>query len=98
MATNPMGKSRVARDPYLIFKNEETGWEWRVLKSWQANNAKTGARWFCAVRSPFTGGGADLGDVYVVDVMGNAKVTYIDPSLPEGILDFTPAPSPMAGW
>jgi len=53
-----------------------------VLKSWQGDNAKPYARWFCDVSSPFTGGGSDLGDTYVSDVVNWGIFAGSD--LPEG--------------
>jgi len=64
-------KERKIEDPYEIWRNS-SGWEWRVLKKWQADDNKPYARWFCAVKSPFTFGSYDLGDVYVSEIKNNA--------------------------
>ena len=64
-------KERKIEDPYEICKNS-SGWEWRVLKKWQADDNKPYARWFCAVKSPFTYGSYDLGDVYVSEIKNDA--------------------------
>lgn len=86
MATkNLMGKSRKSDDPYLTFEND-SGWTWKVLKSWQADNAKPYGRWFCEVSSPYTMGGADLGDVYVYEVVRNGKLVGYDHNI-EGLLE-----------
>lgn len=76
---NPCGKTRKVDNPYEVWKNKNAGWEWRVLKKYQSpsNEAKNPyARWHCAVKSPFTHGSWDFGDVYVTEIIGNAdKVT-----------------------
>jgi hypothetical protein len=72
---NECGKARKVGDPYEIWVNEEAGWEWRVLKKYQSptNEAKNPyARWFCAVKSPYTFGSYDIGDVYVRDIKNYA--------------------------
>lgn len=74
-----MGKTRPVGDPYMVF--EAGDWTWKVLKSWQYDDAKQYARWFCAVSSPMTYGGYDLGDTYVADVVQHAAMSYIDPAL-----------------
>jgi hypothetical protein len=70
MAKNLCGKSRPTEEPYEIWQLGD--WEWRVLKKWQANDEQEFARWFCAVKSPFTYGGYELGDVYASEVMSSA--------------------------
>jgi hypothetical protein len=75
---NLCNKTRDKENPYEIWRNNK-GWEWRVLKKYQneENEAKNQyARWFCAVKSPFTYGSFELGDVYVKDIKENA--TKID--------------------
>jgi hypothetical protein len=84
MAVNPMGKSRKVDAPYLIIKGG--GWEWRVLKAWQADPSKMYARWFVSVSSPHTFGGSDTGDSYVSEIaqmakMLGARITYRDPAV-----------------
>ncbi len=94
---NMMGKTRDSESPYMVF--EANGWTWKVRKSWQGDDTKTGARWFCEVSSPFTYGGSDLGDTYVTDVVSHGRLTYIDPVLVAA--GYTPptaetaAPNPM---
>lgn len=67
-------------------------WFWLVLKSWQADNSKPYARWFCDVYTPMTGGGfdfatmkptgsSDMGDVYVAEILSVATCIFRDPSL-----------------
>lgn len=69
---NPCAKMRDKNNPYEIWKTSNGTWEWRVLKKWQVDDNKPYARWFCAVKSPFTHGSYDLGDVYVKDIKSNA--------------------------
>lgn len=67
---NECGKTRKVNDPYEVYRSAG-GWEWRVLKKWQAPDKEAGnpySRWFCAVKSPMTFGNYDLGDVYVSEV------------------------------
>lgn len=75
-----MGKGRQRDDPYMTLRSADDTWEWRLLKSWQANDGKPYARWFCSVSSPHTQGGTDLGDTYVYDVLvtGRAHVVSWD--------------------
>jgi hypothetical protein len=78
---NECGKTRKVNEPYEVYRNEAAGWEWRVLKKWQAPDKETNnpyARWFCAVKSPMTGSGYDMGDVYVSEVIGNGRKVNTD--------------------
>ena len=78
---NPCGKTRPVESPYEIWASPDGSWEHRVLKKWQADDNKPFARWFVAVKSPFTFGSWEYGDSYVKDVKsGNAR-TYVDPTL-----------------
>lgn len=61
-------KERKTDDPYEIWVSADGTWEWRILKKWQVNDDKPYARWFCAVKSPFTHGNFELGDVYVKEI------------------------------
>ena len=63
---NTQAKRRAKNDPYEIWANTQ-GWEWHVLKKWQADDDKPYARWFCLVKSPFVPDG-EMGDVYVQEV------------------------------
>jgi hypothetical protein len=69
---NKCNKERNKDKPYEIWKSPDGSWEWRVLKKWQSDDNKPYARWFCAVKSPFTFGSFDIGDVYVKDIKENA--------------------------
>ncbi len=72
---NLCGKMKSVHEPYEIWKDERNGWEWRVLKKYQVpeNEAKNKyARWYCAVKSPFTFGSWEYGDCYIKDIENNA--------------------------
>lgn len=69
---NECNKERKVDNPYEVWKTPDGQWEWRVLKKWQTDDNKPGARWMCAVKSPFTYGSFDLGDVYVSEIKENA--------------------------
>ena len=63
--------------PHAIFADYANGWEWRVLKVYQGPKQEAAnqyARWFCAVSSPYTFGGVDLGDTYRREVTSNARL------------------------
>lgn len=67
---NSWSKTRPIENPYMTIYGPY-GYECRVLKAYQqyANEVENRyARWFCAVRSPFTDGSWDYGDVYVAKV------------------------------
>ncbi|MAH50585.1 hypothetical protein CMI37_32490 [Candidatus Pacearchaeota archaeon] len=65
-------KERKKDNPYEIWQTPDGSWEWRVLKKWQADDNKLYARWMCAVKSPFTFGSFEIGDVYVKEIKENA--------------------------
>ena len=68
--SNPCGKTRKVDNPYEIWKSADGTWVWRVLKKYQSeeNEAKNPyARWFCAVKSPFTYNSWEYGDCYCND-------------------------------
>jgi hypothetical protein len=65
-------KSTTVDKPYQVWKAGE--WTWAVLKSYQNDDSKPYARWYCAVSSPFTFFDWEYGDCYVSDVKGNAKL------------------------
>lgn len=67
---NECAKTRDISEPYEIWTNSQ-GWEWRVLKKYQTEEKEKDnpqARWFCGVKSPFTYGSFELGDVWVKDI------------------------------
>jgi len=70
---NLCGKTRGVNNPYEVWVLGD--WEWRVLKKWQKPDKEAEnmyARWFCAVKSPMTYNGYDMGDTYVRDIMDSA--------------------------
>lgn len=70
MAKNLCAKTRPKYDPYEVWANKVTGWTWYVLKKWQADDNKPGARWFCNTTSPIVPQG-ELGDEYVSVIKEN---------------------------
>ena len=71
MSKNECNKTRPVDNPYEIWRDESSGFVWKVLKKYQnrENEAKNPhARWFCAVSSPFTWTSYELGDVYVSEI------------------------------
>ena len=81
MSKNECGKTRKTDDPYEVWTGAN-GFEWRVLKKYQnaENEAKNPyARWFCAVKSNFTYGEFEYGDVYVSEIKENG---VLHPSIP----------------
>ncbi len=69
---NECAKTRKQSDPYEVWENFDGSWTWLVLKKWQIDDDKLAARWFCAVKSPFTYGSFELGDVYVHEIKSHA--------------------------
>jgi hypothetical protein len=64
MKKNIAGKSRKVNNPYASWTDPRTGWKYKLLKSWQADNGSIFARWFVDVH----GYGHDLGDSYVQEL------------------------------
>jgi hypothetical protein len=62
--------------PYLVFT--APGWEWRILKTYQNDQAKQYARWFVRASGPGTMGGFDLGDEYSYNVLRYGHLTEVD--------------------
>lgn len=54
--------------PYATITDPYTGWKYHILKSWQADNSKVGARWFVRVEGDF-------------DEMGDEPCSSVRPSL-----------------
>lgn len=68
---NEKGKTRPVDNPYETYSS--AGWTWKVLKHYQSPEKERRnpyARVFCAVSSPMTMGGIDMGDVYCRDIPG----------------------------
>ena len=64
-------KTTTPERPHATFSNGQ-GWEWRVLKTYQKPEKEACnlyARWMCAVSSPMTYGGYDMGDTYIKDIL-----------------------------
>jgi hypothetical protein len=69
-----MNKTRDVNNPYEIYLRPD-GWEWRVLKKYQRPDKEAEneyARWFTAVKSPFTYDSYDMGDTYRLDILQHA--------------------------
>ncbi|KKK90331.1 hypothetical protein LCGC14_2724080 [marine sediment metagenome] len=78
---NPAGKTRKLDNPYEVYKSvgPDGSWEYRVLKKYLSPESEAKdpyARWFVAVKSPFTFGSFEYGDSYARDVKANAAKVY----------------------
>ena len=76
---NPAGKTRKLDNPYEVYKSLDGSWEYRVLKKYLSPESEAKdpyARWFVAVKSPFTHGSWEYGDSYARDVKANAAKVY----------------------
>ena len=72
MSKNECAKMRDKENPYEIWRDDSSGFEWRVLKKYQKPELEAKnphARWFCAVSSNMTYGEFEYGDVYVSDIL-----------------------------
>ena len=68
---NRCGKTVDKNTPYERWRSHDGNWEWRVLKKWQSPAKEVNnpyARWFCAVQTPYTAPGYDMGDVYISEI------------------------------
>lgn len=89
MPRTKQGKTRDVNQPYEVYVCDLLGWEWRVLKKYQhedAENDNQWARWYCAVKSPYTGNSYYLGDTYITDIRQAPRVALAyreNPSKPE---------------
>jgi|10_taG_2_1085330.scaffolds.fasta_scaffold357372_2 hypothetical protein len=74
--TENQKKTTTIEKPYEIWVDKHgAGFEWRVLKKYQKPELEAKnqyARWFCGVKSPYTYGEFELGDVYVSDIKSQA--------------------------
>lgn len=59
-------KTRKQDDPYLTVKLGR--WTWKLLKFYRNDGSTPFARVLCAVNSPATYGGYDVGDTYIDDI------------------------------
>lgn len=57
---NVASKTRPASNPYASWTDARSRWQYKLLKSWQADNSKPYARWHVDV----VGFGHDMGDEY----------------------------------
>ena len=74
---NECGKTRPVENPYEIWQSYDGTWEWRILKKYQTptNEHKNPyARWYCAVKSPFTFDSWEYGDTYIKDIIQHARM------------------------
>ena len=78
----PMGTRRDVQQPYLIVTDGD--WEYRILKAYTSNPDAPFARWYAAIRSPFTFGGFAEGDTYILDITGT--ITFAEPDIPASAL------------
>ena len=72
MSKNLCGKTRNIDNPYEIWTTPNKDWEWKVLKKYQnpeKEKENPYARWYCAVKSPFTYGSYEYGDVYISEII-----------------------------
>lgn len=69
MATWQGRKTRPVARPYEVWEGSGPleGWTWKILKKNQSDDSKPYATAFCAVSSPHTFGGTDMGDTYIAD-------------------------------
>jgi hypothetical protein len=74
MSTWKGRKMATMEKPHAVYTNE-LGWEWRVLKQHQRTTNGAYDRFYCAVKSPYTHGTYDYGDVYCADVMNNGRLS-----------------------
>tara|TARA_R100000742_G_C4276716_1_gene97990 strand:+ start:1178 stop:1477 length:300 start_codon:yes stop_codon:yes gene_type:complete len=80
MGANQFGKCRDVEEPYAVYIDVHKQFETRVLKTYQTREKEqdnSSARWFVAVKSPYTFGSWEYGDSYVRNVLGD--VVQSDP-------------------
>ena len=75
---NPCAKTVSVDNPYEVWQTRDGRWTWKVLKKYQSpTNEKKNklARWFVAVKSPYTYNSWEMGDEYVLNIteMGSYK-------------------------
>jgi hypothetical protein len=75
VSKNLCAKTVTRENAYEVWQSPDEKWTWYVLKKWQTDDAKPGARWFCLVTSPHVGDDGEYGDCWVTDVTtGNKKI------------------------
>jgi len=77
----PFGKIRKVESPYAIYTNSSSGFEWRVLKTYQHPEKEADnlyARWFVAAKSPYTYDSWEYGDTYSTEILKYGKLKMAD--------------------
>jgi hypothetical protein len=72
---NECGKMRGVNEPYEVWQSYAGDWEYRILKKYQCPDKEKSnpfARWFTAVKTPYTQPRYDLGDTYISEIKKNA--------------------------
>lgn len=82
MPRTSFGKTRTQDKPYAIYKNEASGWEWRILKTYKHSSAELKdpyARWFVAATSPMMHDGQfEMGDTYAAEIKQFGQLVLAD--------------------
>jgi Protein of unknown function (DUF995) len=82
------GKSH-RRNAYEVYQTRDGSWQWYVLKHYQTEEAEAAnpyARVFCDVVSPIVGESGELGDTYLKDIKGSARLVAFR-AVTDGVLD-----------
>ena len=78
---NPCGKTVKVDNPYEVWINEPSGFEWRVLKTYQHPEKEADnlyARRFVAAKSPYTYDSWEYGDTYSTEILKYGKLKMAD--------------------
>ena len=81
MAKNKCLKTRKVdkgEKPYEVWKDDRMGFEYQVLKKYQADDDKPFARWLVRTKSPFTFGSWEYGDGYVADIKRGSRLVEVN--------------------
>ena len=75
--SNPFKETRSVDEPYAIYKNDERGWEWRILATLKSpeNEGSPFVIWYVAAKSPRTDGNWEYGDTYKSEIIQNGILT-----------------------
>tara|TARA_R110000796_G_scaffold245976_1_gene370509 strand:+ start:679 stop:945 length:267 start_codon:yes stop_codon:yes gene_type:complete len=74
---NPFKKTQPLDEPYAVYKNDQRGWEWRILATRKMPENEAGspfAIWYVAAKSPFTYGDWEYADTYKSEVIQNGQL------------------------
>ena len=77
-SANIWNKTRKPEESYADIVSGD--WEFRILKAYQSRAAEKKnkyARWYCAVKTPFTMGSWEYGDTYCTEVPSNELLVRI---------------------